>query len=190
MEWRRFPVTAFDHRVLKKRPYAQPTPISGEEEARIVEAAAGGDASVAGGYAVTPNGALLEALDFRGAHQDMVLCALPGPGAQLLGRSYAWFNQRAFILDRNASDAETLFNWRTPRPMNTLLGPETGVTLDRAVIYILSGRMLSDHTRGNRVMIDQDWSPGEGRAGFRVITACDEGEDNFHDSCFELSWQT
>ena len=73
--------------------------------------------------------------------------------------------------------------------MNTALGPEEGATLDRAAVYIVSGRMLSDHTRGNRVMIDQDWSPGEGRAGYRIIAACDEGEDNFHDACFEVTWQ-
>ena len=85
MEWRRFRVPAFDHRALKGRPYVQPTPISGEEEARIVAAASGGDPSVAGAYAVAPNKALLARLDVRGDHQVMMLCALPGPGAHLLG---------------------------------------------------------------------------------------------------------
>jgi hypothetical protein len=189
MAWKRFSVPAFDYGPLKKMTYEPPAPISSVEAKRIAEAAAAGDKSVAGGYAVEPDAALLERLDFRGAHRDMILCALPGPGAHLLGRSQAWFNQRAFILDRNAPDAETLYCWRTPRPMNTRFGPETGVTLDRAVVYILSGRILSDHTRGNRVMIDRDWPPGAGGSGFRILAACDEGSDDFHDSCFELSWQ-
>ena len=189
MEWKRFPVPAFDYSALKDRAFEPPAPVSDAEATRIAEAALAGEHAVAGGYAVEPSTALLESLKFRGTYSQMILCALPGPGAQLLGRSYAWFNQRAFVLDRNAPDAETLYCWRTPRPMNTLLGPETGVVLDRAVIYLLSGRVLGDHTRGNRVMIDQEWSPGDGRAGFRVIAACDDGNDNFHDTCLELSWQ-
>jgi hypothetical protein len=192
MAWIRFPVPEFDSAALKKRAYDPSAPISGAEEARIVKAATAGDASVAGGYAVEPDAALLKRLNFKGEYRTMILCALPGPGAHLLARSYAWFNQRAFVLDRNAADAETLYCWHTPRPMNTRFGPETGITLDRAVVYILSGRILSDHTQGNRVMIDRDWSPGGGRAGFRIAAACDEGggEDgaDFRNSCFELSW--
>lgn len=188
MAWKRFPVPAFDYRSLKQMTYDPPAPISGAEVARIVEAAAAGDRSVAGGYAVQPDADLLERLDFRGSHRDMIFCALPGPGAQLLGRSFAWYNQRAFILGRNAADAETLYCWRTPRPNNTRFGPETGVTLDQSVIYILSGRIVSDHTRGNRVMIDRTWSPGADRQGFRIVAACDEGANGFHDACFELSW--
>lgn len=188
MAWKRFPVPTFDHEPLKNMAYDPPAPIANEEAARIAEAASAGDRSVAGGYAVEPDSALLERLDFQGEHRSMILCALPGPGAHLLGRSYAWFNQRAFILDRNAQDAETVYRWHTPRPMNTRFGPETGVTLDHAAIYILSGRILGNHTRANRVMIDPNWSPAKGRMGFRVAAACDEGDDHFHDSCFELSW--
>lgn len=190
MEWKRFPVTKFEYRVLKNRPYDPPSPISSEEEARIVDAAASGDSSVAGAYAVEPNPSLLEALGFKGEHVTMMLCALPGPGAHLQCRSYAWFNQRVFILDRNAPDAETIHDWHTPRPMNTLLGPEDGVTLNNTAVYVLNGRILSDHTRGNRVMIDPDWTPGDGKAGYRIIAACDEGDDNFHDSCLEFTWQS
>ena len=189
MAWKRFPVPEFEYRSLKAKAYSAPEQISAEEAARIVEGLAAGDRSLAGGYAVAPDAVLLEKLDFRGDHQTMVLCALPGPGAHLLGRSNAWFNQRAFILDRNAADAETLFTWRTPRPMNTRFGPEDGLNLETAPVYVLSGRIVADYTRGNRVMIDNDWAPGDGREGFRIIAACDEGADDFHDSCFEFSWQ-
>ena len=92
MAWKRFPVPAFDHGSLRNMSYTPPERISGEEAARIAEAAAAGDASVAGGYAVEPDQALLDSLDFRGDHREMILCALPGPGAQLVARSWAWFN--------------------------------------------------------------------------------------------------
>ena len=72
--------------------------------------------------------------------------------------------------------------------MNTSLGPKEGVTLEHQVVYLLSGRIVSDYTRGNRIMLDHAWTPPAGRAGFRVIAACDEGEDDFHESCFEFSW--
>ena len=188
MAWKRFPVPPFDYRPLKGLDWKQPAVISKDEEARIVAAAKAGDASVAGAYAVDPDPALLERLAFGGDHRQMILCALPGPGAHLLGRSMAWFNQRAHVLDGNTADAEVLHTWRTPRTHNTRLGPEEGVTLDRAVVYILSGRILEDHDRGNRVMIDTDWSPGDGKAGYRIVAGCDKDGDNFHDSCFMLSW--
>ena len=189
MSWKRFPVPEFDYAPLKGLAYAPPAAISSDEAASAIAAAAGGDATAAGGHAVEPDPALLERLDFRGDFKTMVLCALPGPGAHLLARSYAWFNQRAFVLADNSADAEVLFNWHTPRPMNTRFGPEEGVTLETSHVYILSGRMVSDYTRGNRVMIDNDWSPGNGSAGFRVIAACNEGADDFHDYCFQFSWQ-
>ena len=74
------------------------------------------------------------------------------------------------------------------RTHNTRLGPEDGVMLDRPVVYILSGRILEDCDYGNRLMIDTGWSPGEGQAGYRILAGCDKGGDNFHDSCFMLSW--
>lgn len=188
MSWRRFPVPEFDHRALRGIDYAPPAPVSKEEETRIAAAAASGDPSVAGAYAVEPDQALLEKLCFRGDYRQMILCALPGPGAHLKARSMAWFNQRAYVLDRNDAGAETLYSWRTPRTHNTRLGPQEGVTLDRPFVYLLSGRILEDHDRGNRVMVDPAWAPGGGHAGYRVICGCDKGGDNFHDSCFMFSW--
>ena len=91
-------------------------------------------------------------------------------------------------MDKNAVDAEVLEKWRTPRTHNTRLGPEDGVTLDRTVVYILSGRILEDCDYGNRLMIDTDWSPGQGKAGYRIVAGCDKGGNDFHDSCFMLSW--
>ena len=86
----------------------------------------------------------------------MFLCAMPGSNRHVLARSYAWNNQRAFILGGNAADAEIICNWRTPRPNNTRFGPEDGAALEQPVVYLLNGRILEDGIRGNRVMIDSD----------------------------------
>ena len=186
--WKRFPVPEFNHRELKRRPFAAPDVIDASEIQRVAEAAEAGEMSVAGGYSVKPDGGLLEKLAFRGDHTQMFLCALPMGKTRLLARSYAWFNQRVFLLSANTPDAAVVHNWRTPRPNNTRFGPEDGVELDQKVIFLLSGRILDDHTRGNRVMFDTAWKPSEGIGGFRLIAACDPGEDNFHDACFEFTW--
>ena len=187
MSWKRFPVPAFEYSALRGLSFETPAPISKEEEARIVDAASSGDPSVVGAYPVIPDAALLEKLAFEGDERHMVLCALPTGGAHLLGRSMAWFNQRAYLLDANAADAKVLMDWRTPRTHNTRLGPENGVDLTLPFFYILSGRITLDGCIGNRVMIDAAWSP-DGGHGYRVVCACDHGEPNFHDSCFMVSW--
>ena len=188
MAWKRFHVPKFDHRPLKGLTYSAPPIIGRDEEARIAEAAAAGDASIAGAYGVEPDAALLERLAFQGDCKQMMMCALPTAGGHLLARSYAWFNQRAFVLDGNAPDASVLHEWHTPRPNNTRFGPEDGAPIERRVIYLLNGRILDDHTRGNRIMVDANWTPDDGAGGYRIIAACDPGEDNFHDSCFEVTW--
>lgn len=187
MTWKRFPVPEFDYRPLKGMTYTAPTPISADEAARIAAAAEAGDGAVTGGYAVEPDPKLLEALAFEGDHRIMILCALPGGDAHVLARSLAWFNQRALLLSDNSAAAEVLFDWRTPRTHNTRLGPEDGVPLDRKAVYLLNGRIVEGGMRGNRIMVDTDWDAGAGRAGFRILAGCDKGEDNFHDSYFEMS---
>ena len=188
MEWKRFPIPEFDHRVLMGLTYEPPSPISADKAQEIASAAANGDASVAGGYIVEPDSALLERLNFRGEHSVIVLCAIPGADAHLLGRSRAWFNQNVTVLDGNHADATTLYDWHTPRTFNTILGPENGVSLEPGAVWILAGRVLGDHIRANKVMFDANWSSEDGRKGFRVITASDAEPSQFHDSCFELTW--
>ena len=187
MTWKRFPVPEFDYRPLKGLSYVPPAPIPAAEAARVAAAAEAGDGAVTGGYAVEPNSELLESLAFEGDHRIMILCALPGDAGHLTARSMAWFNQRALVFADNAPGAEVLFDWRTPRTHNTRLGPLDGVPLGRKAVYLLSGRIVEGGLRGNRVMLDADWDAGTGRTGFRVLAGCDKGEDNFHDSYFELS---
>lgn len=188
MAWKRFPIPEFDHRSLRGLTYSPPETISKSEEDSLVAAALSGDQSGLGAYGVEPNAELLERLSFNGDHQQMILCILPAGGCRLLGRSMAWYNQRAYVLDANSPDAQVIHEWRTPRTHNTRLGPDDGVSLDRQVIYLLSGRILEDEDRGNRVMIDTGWSPGAGRAGYRILAGCDKGGDNFHDTCLMVSW--
>ena len=187
MGWKRFPVPEFDHNSLKGMNFDSPAPISAEEEKRVVEAAKASDSSVTGAYAVTPSPALLEHLSFEGDNRQMILCVLPEGGAHVLGRSMAWFNQRAYFLDSNTPDAKTILTWHTPRTHNTCLGPEDGIDLELPYFYLLSGRITEDSSIGNRVVIDADWKPDSGQ-GFRILCACDKGEANFHDSCFMVSW--
>lgn len=186
MAWKRFPIPEFDYRPLRGLTYQEPEPIPKSEEEALVTAASSGDTSGAGAYPVTPDPGLLEALKFNGDYQQMVLCILPD-GATIQGRSMAWHNQRAYLLDANADTAEVVHEWRTPRTHNTRLGPDDGVEAGRNVLYLLSGRILEDEDRGNRIMIDNDWSP-EGANGFRILAGCDKGGDNFHDSCFMVRW--
>ena len=187
MAWKRFPVPEFDYGPLKGLDFVQPEPVSAEEETRIVAAAQSGDASVVGAYAVSPNPGLIDKLAFEGDYKQMILCVLPQNGAHVLGRSMAWFNQRVHILNENSADAEPVLTWKTPRTHNTRLGPEDGVDLDLPYFYLLSGRITTESSIGNRVMIDDDWSPESGQ-GYRVICASDNGEPNFHDSCIMVSW--
>ncbi len=188
MEWRRFPVPEFDCKALRGLTYVPPGMIAAEEARAIAAAAADADDSAAGAYAVEPDPALLERLNFRGEHALIVLCAMPRRGAHLLARSRAWFNQRAFVLDDNTAQAAILYEWKTPRTFSTCLGPEHGVALERAAIWILTGRVIAEHTHANRVMFDTAWAPGNNRQGFRVIAASDVEAGQFHESCFELTW--
>jgi hypothetical protein len=188
MGWKRFPVPEFDHGSLKGMDFVPPGPISSDEEQRIVKAAKAGDPSVAGAYAVTPDSGLLERLAFEGDAIQMILCSLPPGGAHVLGRSMAWFNQRAYFVDANTPDAEILMSWQTPRTHNTRLGPENGVDVEVPCFYLLSGRVTEDSTIGNRIMIESDWTPETGGSGYRIVCACNKGDPNFHDSCFMVSW--
>ena len=188
--WKRFPVPEFDRDAFKDMEYQPPAVVAAADAEDLIAKLRAGDDSVCGGYAVMPDDALFGRLAVEGEQRHAIMCLLPDKPVHLLGRSWGWRIQRALVIDSlDPASTDVLHEWRTPRPMNTRFGPEEGVTLETSHVYILSGRIVSDYTRGNRVMIDNDWSPGNGSAGFRVIAACNEGADDFHDSCFQFSWQ-
>ena len=188
MAWKRFPVPEFDHRSLRNLTYKAPETISKKQEEELLVNSRTGDNSHSGAYAVMPDTELLNRLNFRGDMQQMILCIIPSEGGNLLGRSMAWFNQRAYILDANSADAKIIYEWRTPRTHNTRLGPEDGIQLNYTALYLLSARILEDENRGNRVMIDHDWKPQNGSQGYRIIAGSDKDKTNFHDSCFTFTW--
>ena len=186
---KRFPVPEFDAEPFKDMTYEAPQALAAAEGAALAEKAKTGDASAIGAHAVTLDDGFFDHFDFKGEHRHAVLCALPQGPVQLLGHSWAWRIQRALVVDGlDASSAQVLHDWRTPRPMNTRLGPEDGVTLDGGPVVILTGNKYAEHWLGNRSIIENDWDPGDGKAGFRILAGSDDELDDFHDCYLAFTW--
>lgn len=186
--WKRFPVPEFDADPFKDMTYEAPAPITPAEAAALGEKAASGDASAIGGHVVMPDEALFEKYDIKGDHRHAVFCALPSNAVQLLGRSWAWPIQRALILDSlDAASANVLYDWRTPRPMNTRLGPEDGVSVTGSCV-VITGNKYADHWISNRTIVENDWQPEDASNGFRILSGSDDELDDFHDSYLAFTW--
>lgn len=189
MAFLRFPIPEFDYKQFDGLNWEPPEYISSNEVERLTAARADGDAGALGAYAVSPDGALFEKLDVRGDHCHAVMCVLPDGDNHLLGRSYAWWNQRVWILDGfDAASANVVYDWHTPRPKNTRLGPDDGVTVPGGVYFVISGHMYDDHWLGNRTIIDSDWGGGDAAGGFRVLGASKDNANEFFDCCLSFSW--
>ena len=187
--WKRFPVPEFDRDAFKDMAYEAPPILSAAEAADLITKRDAGDASVYGAYAVIPDDALFDRFTIQGEHRHAIMCLLPDEPVHLLGRSWGWHIQRALILDSlDADSAEVTFEWRTPRPMNTRLGPEDGVTTNGGVAYVMTGNRYADHWIANRSIIQNDWEPGDGKSGFRLLAATDDELDDFHDCYLAFAW--
>ena len=128
---KRFPIPKFDRDAYKNMEWAPPRLLSADEQQKLVAAARAGDPSVVGSYAVDAGEAFYDRFKIRGPHRHVVMCVLPPGKARLVGRSWAWFIQRALLVDSlDAAKARVLHDWTTPRPMNTRLGPEDGVEVE------------------------------------------------------------
>ncbi len=187
--WKRFPVPEFNHDEFKDMSYTPPAIISQAEASNLITKCQSADEMVYGGYAVMPDDALFDKYAFKGEHRHAILCLLPNKPVQILGRSYAWPIQRALVL--NAIDPETseiIHDWKTPRPMNTRLGPEDGATWEGGPVYILTGHKYSDHWISNRSIIQGDWNPWDGDNGFRILSSSDDELDDFHDCYLSFRW--
>ena len=124
----RFPVPEFDYEELKGRDYHEPVTVDAAEANRLAAAAAAGDTAVFGAYPVAASDAFFDVLDVRDGHRTAVLCLLPASGVTMMGRSHAWRRQRVAVVDGVPGDSPSLLaEWKTPRPMNTRLGPQNGV---------------------------------------------------------------
>ncbi len=189
VEWQRFPVPEFKHEEFKDMEYEALALITAEDAAAMIGKLKGGDASVCGGHAIMPDDALFDRFSIKGDHRHAVLCLFPDKPVTLLGRTMAWFNQYALVLDSlDASSANILHEWRSPRPMNTRLGPEDGVPMSGGACYAIAGHLFADHYIGNRSIIQNDWDPGDGKAGFRILGNTDDELDDFHDTNLAFTW--
>jgi hypothetical protein len=187
--WKRFPVPEFDHTPFKEMAYTPPLPLSPDEAEALVAKCQAGATGVYGGYVVAPEENLLARFQIRGEFAHAVMCLLPPSPVHLLGRSWAWKIQRALILDSlDAASAKVLYDWKTPRPMNTRLGPDNGVTLSRGPCYVITANKFSDYWLGNRSIIDRNGAPA-GRTGFRILGSSDPEGSDFHHTYLAFDWQ-
>ena len=185
---KRFPIPEFDHDELKSLAWAAPDLLDFKAAARIVEAAGNGDTSAYGAYPVAASDAFLDSLSVRGDHRHAVLCVMPGTGVTMLGRSHAWKIQRTMVANSvDGPSTGLLLDWKTPRPMNTRLGPEGGVAAPAAAVYLVLVHRYSDYWVANRTIADNEWTSPSG-SGFRVLSADDEEYDDFHSSVVSFYW--
>ena len=132
MAFLRFAVPEYDFRAFKDLSWTAPTFLSAHEIDARVKGQMDGVTSAYGCAAIEADTAVFEKFDVRGEHSHAVMCVTPSVDVHLLGRSYAWWNQRVLLLDSiDPSNMNVVFEWRTPRPMNTRLGPDDGVTIPR-----------------------------------------------------------
>ena len=184
---KRFPIPAFDRDHYKNMEWNPPKVLSESERARILAAAKAGDRSVVGSYVVDADDAFYERFRIRGPGRHVVMCVLPPGPVRLVGRSWAWYTQRALIVDSlDAAVAQVLHDWTTPRPMNTRLGPENGVEVENRVVYAVFGHRYADHWIPNRTM--QDPRAGADAKGYAVISATDTSNNDFHACNLAFSW--
>lgn len=184
---KRFPIPEFDRDQFKNMQWAAPRLLSRDEQAKLIERARGGDATAYGSYAVEADEAFYERFKLRGPHRHAVMCLLPRGEVKLVGRSWAWPIQRAVVVDSlDAANARVLQEWKTPRPMNTRLGPDQGVGLEGGVVYAVFGHRYSDYWISNRTLNDtRGAAPGK---GFSVVSASDEDNHDFHACNLSFSW--
>lgn len=186
MAYVRFPIPEFDYKPLKNMTWQEPSWLPDSEVARIVAAQKKGDASVLGAHPIKASDAFFDKLGFKGDKRHVVMCVLPDKPVKLVGRSRAWFIQRAVGVDSLDPGAmKTVFDWKTTRPICTRLGPDAGVTLNGGIVYVVCGRSFGDRWIGDRTILDNGWKKG---AGFRVLAASDDGPDDFHEVCLTFEW--
>ena len=185
---KRFPIPEFDHDELKSLDWTMPDLLDLRAAARLVEAAGNGDTSVYGAYPVAASAAFLDSLSVRGDHRHAVLCVMPPDGVTMLGRSYAWKIQRAMVAPAvDGPSTRLLLDWKTPRPMNTRLGPEEGGPSPATAMYLVLVHQYSDYWVANRTIADNEWSGPSGN-GFRVLSADSDEFNDFHSSVVSFDW--
>jgi hypothetical protein len=183
---KRFPIPEFDRDQYKNMEWSAPKLLSRSEQERLIAAARKGDEKAYGCYPVEADAALYDRFGLTGENRHAVMCLVPPHGVQLTGRSWAWEIQRALVV--NSIDPErssVLHEWKTPRPMNTRLGPDGGVSLEAGVAFVLFGHKYGDHWIANRTLADR--RPA-GAKGFSVISSSSDSANDFHACNLSFSW--
>ncbi len=184
---KRFPIPEFDRDQFKNRAWTAPVLLDAAGQQRLKDAARRGEASAYGAHAVALDAALATRFKFEGAHLHAVLCVLPHAPVRMVGRSWAWWIQRALVLDSlDAAGALVIADWTTPRPMNTRLGPDEGIGLKGGPVYALFGHRYGDHWITNRTLA----APGgaAGAPGFSVLSASGDDNNDFHACNLAFAW--
>ena len=174
---KRFPVPQFNRHSLKNMDWVAP-PIQSL-----------GELNETGCIAVDGSQNLYDKLSFRGDHLLAVACKLPEGETKITGNSFAWPIQRVAIVDSLDADvANIVADWRTPRPMNTRLGPDDGIVTSNSLVFVLIGHQISDYWVANRIMLDMNWR-NESNDGFRILSSCEEDINDFHDAVVYFEWK-
>lgn len=173
---KRFPVPEFDRYVLKDLEWNPPEITSRLPSDQFVCTAMHADH------------AFYDHLSFQGEHLLAVACSLPNQQITVSGNSFAWPIHRAVICDSlDAQNCTVLADWTTPRPMNTRLGPDGGITIPGGTVYVLIGHRVADYWVANRIMLDNDWSGKDGN-GFRILSSSENEINDFHDGVVYFEW--
>lgn len=176
--WQRFPIPEFDRDPFKDRDWRAPAYLSQAKAAEKIAAGAHG------AYPVLPGEDFFAKLDVRGARRHALLCVLPETDVRVLGRSYAWPIQRAWIVDSlDPTGFNVIADWKTPRPMNNRLGPDDGMAHGGGAVYLVTATGYGDHWIGNRTITDN-----EGDSGFRVLSSASEDSRDFHACNVSFAW--
>lgn len=174
---KRFPVPEFDRHELKNRDWRPPAVQAGFSgaAAEMVAIDAGKD--------------FYDRFSFQGEHLVAIACQFPaGASVTASGNSFAWPIQRAMIADSlDAATCNVIADWITPRPMNTRLGPDSGVSIECAEAYVLLGHRVADYWVSNRIALDSEW-PGPSGNGFRILSSSEDQIDDFHDAVVYFNW--
>jgi hypothetical protein len=187
--WQRFPIPEFDRDPFKDMEWQAPAYLAESEIAGKIATGA------AGAYPVMPGEDFFAKLEVRGEYRHALLCILPEIDVHILGRSYAWPIQRAWIVDSlDPGTFNVIADWKTPRPMNNRLGPGEGITHSVArgggAVYLVTATGHGDHWIGNRTIVDRGGAAGGGAAGggFRVLSSASEDSRDFHHCNVSFTW--
>jgi len=143
---KRFPVPEFDRDLFKNLPWAEPRALSAAAASSLATTAQKGDAKAVGGHPVLLGAELAAKFGFHMEGKPAIMCVLPTAEVRLMARSWAWPIQRAVVVDSlDPKTANVVADWHTPRPMNTRLGPDAGIVVDKKVLYVLCGHQYGDH---------------------------------------------